>query len=101
MAGSRKLPKRSCKQTKPASPSTTTSTTSSPSKTSHPYLAEREVSAIEHWNDSIPSKATGANATSKEGDPVVQAYLQAKMSLFQTFSVKQRKSNSSLATSQS
>lgn len=61
--------------------SSSTSTTAS-SKGQHPYLRDPEISAIEHWNASIPTKDQRPHASSNDVDPAVQAYLQAKMALF-------------------
>lgn len=91
--------KRRSPKPKVALSAKSTSTTSSSSST-HPYLENREIDAIEHWNESIPPKATRAANVSNDADPVVQAYMQAKMALFHDLSVKQRKSNSSISTSQ-
>ena len=45
------------------------------------YLGDRERSAIESWNRSVNSKSTTSKANEKDAD--VQAYLQAKMALYQ------------------
>jgi len=82
---------------KPRTAASTKSLGPRASSTSHPYLGKREVSAIEDWNEGIPSKKTKTNV---EEDPAVKAYMQAKMALFHTLSVKERKSDSSLSTSQ-
>ena len=70
---------------------------SAESTNSHPYLQSKEVYAIEHWTDSIPTKSKAAPAV--PDDPVIQAYMQAKMALFKNSTVRPRKSNSSLSTS--
>ncbi|KAK4544171.1 hypothetical protein LTR36_004381 [Oleoguttula mirabilis] len=70
-----------------AAPSTKSTSTTSSSSRSHPYLGNREVYAIEHWNDSIPAKATCGPNVPDGVDPVIQAYMQAKMALFQTLSL--------------
>ena len=38
--------------------------------------------AIESWNETVPQKSTRANGLSDEQDPAIQAYLEAKLSLF-------------------
>lgn len=87
------------KRTEAAS-STSTSSCSSPSSI-HPYLRDREVGAIDRWNDQTPSKPAIPTRTPTDTDPVVHAYLQAKMALFQNLSVTAKKSDSSLSTSRS
>lgn len=90
----RKSARRSKKpRTAPSSKTPSTLTSS----ISHPYLGKREISAIEDWNDGIPPKKAKANL---EEDPVVKAYMQEKMALFHNISVKERKGDVSLATSQ-
>lgn len=91
---------RRAKRTKTAS-STHSSTSMTSSKSSHCFLAESEVSVIEHWNDSIPTKST---ARQEDYDPVIDAYLKAKMALFKKMpapEVKERKSSSTLSTTKS
>lgn len=80
--------------------STVSTSTKSSSSSTHPYLGNKEVSAIEHWNESIPTKSKRATDTPNDVCPAIQAYMQAKVALFNDLTMKQRKSNSSLSTSQ-
>ncbi|KAK5133892.1 hypothetical protein LTR08_007121 [Meristemomyces frigidus] len=67
--------------------------TATRTESSHPYLDSSEVCAIKHWNDSIPTKSIQAPAVPGDVDPVIQAYMQAKMALFTNHPVQPRKSN--------
>ena len=89
---------RRCKKTKTTS-STKSMSTASSSGSTHPYLRDREISAIEHWNDGIPAKNIREETRPNDVDPVIQAYMQAKMALFHNLSVKSKKSDSSISTS--
>lgn len=80
--------------------STVSSSTASSINSTHPYLGDREISAIENWNDSIPGKNQRAPSAPNDQDSVVQAYLQAKMALFQNLHVSKKQSISSMSTSQ-
>src|ERR1700761_1183573 len=52
------------------------------------YLDEKEQNAIESWNDTVPKKSTRRQSVApEERDPVIQAYLEAKMSLFRSAGV--------------
>ena len=46
------------------------------------YLAEKQKSAIEHWNNTVPKKAIRTSAVHGGQDHAIQAYLNAKMDLF-------------------
>lgn len=50
----------------------------------HPYLGEQKVNDIESWTAGISTKPTQHHGLPDDIDPVVQAYLQAKMALFQS-----------------
>ena len=89
---------RRCKITK-ATSSTKSASTASGSDSTHPYLHDREISAIQHWNEGIPTKSTREDIRPDDVDPVIQAYMQAKMALFHNLSVKSKKSDSSISTS--
>lgn len=60
---------------------------SAASKESHQYLDDREKVQIDRWNDTVPKKATRPHSVPEEIDPVIQAYLEAKMSLFKSVGV--------------
>jgi hypothetical protein len=64
--------------------SSTTSVATSTSKDCHPFLDDREKTNIDRWNDTVPKKATRPHSVPEEIDPVIQAYLEAKMSLFRS-----------------
>lgn len=69
------------------SDSMTASTTSSAhtrssTSSNHPYLGDRQVDAIETWKTTVPAKSTCPIPTRE--DPVIEAYLQTKMALFQS-----------------
>ena len=54
------------------------------SKDGHQYLDDREKTQIDRWNDTVPKKSTRPQAVPEANDPVIQAYLEAKMSLFRS-----------------
>ncbi|KAH9831070.1 hypothetical protein Tdes44962_MAKER02148 [Teratosphaeria destructans] len=85
---------------KPSVPDTT-STTSTDSSTAassaHAFLRDGEISAIETWNDSIPAKSMRPK---DDQDPAVEAYMQAKMALFNSLAFRSRNSSTSTSTSQ-
>jgi len=94
----RKSTKR--KKTKTAaSVDSLSTTTSTGTDNSHPYLGDEERSVIETWNEKS-RRARPSSAT--PDDPVVQAYIQAKMALFQTVMTvpKKRSVSSSLSAAQ-
>jgi hypothetical protein len=85
-AGLIKRAKSKRKSTKPiALPSY--SATMEPSRCSHQYLGSPEKNAIESWNDTVPHKSSRSNAPPDEQDPVIRAYLEAKLSLFRNAGV--------------
>lgn len=53
----------------------------------HRYLGSNETTAIQSWNDTVPKKSARSNSTQNEQDPVIQAYLEAKLSLFRNAGV--------------
>lgn len=65
------------------STSTSSSNYTHSSAASHPYLGDRQVDAIESWKTTVPGKMTCPPRLPEE-DPVVQAYLQTKMALFES-----------------
>jgi hypothetical protein len=67
--------------------SSTASVAASTSKESHQYLDAREKTKIDRWNDTVPKKSTRPHSVPEEADPVIQAYLEAKMSLFRSAGV--------------
>ena len=67
--------------------SSTASVAASASKESHQYLDDGKKTKIDRWNDTVPKKSTRAHTVPEEADPVIQAYLQAKMSLFRSVGV--------------
>jgi hypothetical protein len=56
-------------------------------RTCHQYLASNEANAIESWNDTVPKKATRSENLPNDHDPVIKAYLEAKLSLFRNAGV--------------
>ncbi|KAK4995950.1 hypothetical protein LTR66_004344 [Elasticomyces elasticus] len=59
------------------------------SSNSHPYLEPRRASDIKSWSSSITGPASSrhpaaAAAAVAHGDPAVQAYINAKLALFQS-----------------
>lgn len=68
---------------KASSIASTTSSSSSTSAKSHPYLGNQQINAIESWKTSVPTKSIRPQDMPDE-DPVIQAYLQTKMALFQS-----------------
>lgn len=67
--------------------SSSASVATSATKDSHPYLEEREKTQIDRWNDTVPKKATRPHTVPEDADPVIQAYLEAKMNLFRSAGV--------------
>jgi hypothetical protein len=57
-------------------------------KCRHQYLASGEKRSIESWNDTVPQKSTRPTDIAMEQDPVIQQYLEAKLSLFRRACVK-------------
>ncbi len=56
----------------------------------HRFLREKEHIAIECWNDTVPKKSSGQPGQDDVGkgqDPVVMAYLEAKLELFRSAGV--------------
>ena len=78
-SGIRKSRRSKAKASKSAPSSTTTA---SATGDDHPYLGDQEKSAIESWNNTVPKKSTRPKIVPEEQDPVIQAYLEAKLSLF-------------------
>ena len=72
---------RSKTRSKKSAPSTV-KTSSSASSNGHPYLDNREKVAIERWNERVPRKSETPETASDEQGPLIQAYLEAKLSLF-------------------
>ena len=71
------------KRSKAKKPKSNSSTVAaSGSNDGHQYLGDRKKTAIEGWNDTVPKKSTRPKDVPEEKDPVIQAYLEAKMSLF-------------------
>ncbi|KAK5006619.1 hypothetical protein LTR28_006284, partial [Elasticomyces elasticus] len=58
------------------------------SSNSHPYLEPRRASDIKSWSSSITGPASSrhpaAATAAAHGDPAVQAYINAKLALFQS-----------------
>ncbi|KAK5111331.1 hypothetical protein LTR62_005171 [Meristemomyces frigidus] len=73
------------KPTSRATPSVSSaSSTSTRSSGPHRYLQSQQVSAIEYWQDHVQSPVRGeVDAAMEKEDAVVQAYLRAKMALFE------------------
>ena len=65
------------------------------SKDGHPYLEDREKTQIDRWNDTVPKKSTRPQAVPEGNDPVIQAYLEAKMSLFKSAGAANSQSSAS------
>lgn len=63
------------------------------------HMGERERSAIESWNRSVSQK--NARTKGEDQDPNVQAYLQAKMALFQTATSNGKQDARSVTSTQS
>lgn len=63
----------------------------------HPYLQDRELSAIERWNEGIPVKPT--SSSDAERDAAIRAYMQAKMALFQGLDGQIRRKDSTMSDS--
>lgn len=65
--------------------------------TIHRYLRDQDVAAIERWKQDIPTK----RSSNKRGDadPVVEAYIQAKLALFQNATVQPKRSDSAISLS--
>ena len=63
----------------------------------HPYLQDRELSAIERWNEGIPIKPTSSSDV--ERDAAIRAYMQAKMALFQGLDGQSRRKDSTMSDS--
>lgn len=61
---------------------TASNCTASSTASNHPYLGDRQVDAIESWKTTVPAKSTCPIPTRE--DPVIEAYLQTKMALFQS-----------------
>ena len=80
-SGIRKI-RSKAKSAKQASPTASVATTTS--KDYHPFLDDRDKTNIDRWNDTVPKKATRPHSVPEEIDPVIQAYLEAKMSLFKS-----------------
>ena len=78
--------KRDDNKTTKSTSSTSTVKASGPNETQ--YLDEREKSAIENWNETVPKKATREKDVPEDQDPVIQAYLEAKLKLFRNASMK-------------
>ncbi|KAK5164649.1 uncharacterized protein LTR77_009855 [Saxophila tyrrhenica] len=72
---------------KSGKPESSTTSSSTRSACQHQYLDSGEQTAIESWNNTVPQKAMKANEMPDERDPVIQAYLEAKLSLFQKAAV--------------
>ncbi|KXT01457.1 hypothetical protein AC578_9523 [Pseudocercospora eumusae] len=77
--------------------SSTSSSTKSTSSTGsvHKYLGDRKISSIEAWNTGVPTKSTRPHSMPQEHDPIVQAYLQTKMALFESIAKHKNSSQSS------
>lgn len=75
-------PKRSHAKKAQSIKSATTTTTTSDATSQASYLDRNEKRAIDCWNDAVQTKSTRSNAVVDEQDPVIQAYLAAKWSLF-------------------
>ncbi|KAK3679754.1 hypothetical protein LTR78_000130 [Recurvomyces mirabilis] len=64
---------------------------------SHRYLQNQQVSAIESWKDHIPvARKDSVTAEPEQDDAVVQAYLKAKMALFDVMAPRQHTVNGSM-----
>lgn len=66
----------------PESISSSTSTNSS--QTSHPYLGARQASAIQRWTVDVPTRSTKTTNRPDKRDPIIEAYLEAKLALFRS-----------------
>ena len=82
-SGIRKQHRRNNNKAPKSAKSTSTGhTTASSTASQHQFLDDREKSAIENWNDTVPQKAARAKNVPEEQDPIIQAYLKAKLNLF-------------------
>lgn len=73
--------------------SSTASVATSSSKESHQYLNDGDKVKIDRWNDTVPKKSTRPHGVPEEADPVIQAYLEAKMNLFRSAGVPSSQSS--------
>ena len=73
--------RKSRRSKKKASESVISNNTASGSN-SNQYLDDREKNAIENWNETVPKKSTRSETIPEEQDPIIQAYLEAKLNLF-------------------
>lgn len=88
------ISKRKAGKNKKTKSSTSTSiSTASRASSCHPYLDGREQTAIESWNDTVPKTTTRPNDKPEEQDPVIKAYLEAKLNLFRTANTKSDRDN--------
>ncbi|KAK3047823.1 hypothetical protein LTR09_010798 [Extremus antarcticus] len=53
----------------------------------HPLLGSGDKMDIESWNDTVPQKSSRLKDMPNEQDPNIQAYLEAKLSLFRRAAV--------------
>jgi hypothetical protein len=67
----------------------------------HPYLAERQMTAIQKWNETVPKKHTKTNLKPEQQDPAIQAYLEAKLALFRNAELAKGSDAHSVSSTQS
>ena len=84
-SGIRKTRRSKAKVAKSISSAATVTTARS--NDDHPYLGDSEKTAIEKWNDTVPKKSTRPHGVPDGQDSVIQAYLEAKLSLFRNAGV--------------
>lgn len=82
--------------------SSATSSHSTTTSSNHSlYLGDREKSVIENWNAAVPKKSTRPGKIPEHEDPVVQAYLEAKLSLMKSAAASENHDARSVSSTRS
>lgn len=70
-----------------SSPLSSSSASTSTASNSHPYCRPQEASMIQGWTTTVPTSTSQRYQSDLDQDAAIQAYLEAKMALFQAVGV--------------